>query len=104
MRRAKPCTSVNTGYTRSRDARFTKARSGPVSGQKLFNINRGHLSKSNADSKGMHEQIPARGLTSSMPEAYAGMRVWVAGPGGRQILLEDPSGNLVELFEPARES
>ena len=24
----------------------------------------------------------------------------VAGPGGRQILLEDPSGNLVELFEP----
>ena len=28
----------------------------------------------------------------------------VAGPGGRQILLEDPSGNLVELFEPARES
>ena len=28
----------------------------------------------------------------------------VAGPGGRQILLEDPSGNLVELFEPAAES
>jgi catechol 2,3-dioxygenase-like lactoylglutathione lyase family enzyme len=28
----------------------------------------------------------------------------VAGPGGRQILLEDPSGNLVELFEPASES
>ena len=25
----------------------------------------------------------------------------VAGPGGRQILLEDPSGNLVELFEPS---
>jgi len=25
----------------------------------------------------------------------------VAGPGGRQILVEDPSGNLVELFEPA---
>jgi catechol 2,3-dioxygenase-like lactoylglutathione lyase family enzyme len=24
----------------------------------------------------------------------------VAGPGGRQILLEDPSGNPVELFEP----
>jgi catechol 2,3-dioxygenase-like lactoylglutathione lyase family enzyme len=28
----------------------------------------------------------------------------VSGPGGRQILLEDPSGNLVELFEPAPES
>src|ERR1041384_4883763 len=25
----------------------------------------------------------------------------VAGPGGRQILFEDPSGNPVELFEPA---
>ncbi|HET8749060.1 MAG TPA: VOC family protein [Ramlibacter sp.] len=25
----------------------------------------------------------------------------VSGPGGRQILVEDPSGNLVELFEPA---
>ena len=28
----------------------------------------------------------------------------VAGPGGRQILFEDPSGNPVELFEPAPES
>lgn len=26
----------------------------------------------------------------------------VAGPGGRQILLADPAGNLIELFEPAR--
>lgn len=25
----------------------------------------------------------------------------VSGPGGRQILCEDPSGNIVELFEPA---
>jgi predicted enzyme related to lactoylglutathione lyase len=25
----------------------------------------------------------------------------VDGPGGRQILCEDPSGNVVELFEPA---
>ncbi|MGH3508245.1 MAG: VOC family protein [Nocardioidaceae bacterium] len=25
----------------------------------------------------------------------------VAGPGGRQILLADPAGNLVELFAPA---
>jgi glyoxylase I family protein len=28
----------------------------------------------------------------------------VGGPGGRQILLEDPSGNPVELFEPAADS
>jgi predicted enzyme related to lactoylglutathione lyase len=25
----------------------------------------------------------------------------VHGPGGRQILLQDPSGNVVELFQPA---
>ena len=25
----------------------------------------------------------------------------VAGPGGKQILLDDPSGNVVELFQPA---
>jgi len=25
----------------------------------------------------------------------------VTGPGGRQVLVEDPSGNLIELFEPA---
>jgi catechol 2,3-dioxygenase-like lactoylglutathione lyase family enzyme len=25
----------------------------------------------------------------------------VSGPGGRQILIQDPAGNLVELFEPA---
>lgn len=25
----------------------------------------------------------------------------VTGPGGRQILVQDPAGNLVELFQPA---
>lgn len=25
----------------------------------------------------------------------------ITGPGGRQVLVEDPSGNPVELFEPA---
>lgn len=25
----------------------------------------------------------------------------VSGPGGRQVLVQDPAGNLVELFEPA---
>jgi predicted enzyme related to lactoylglutathione lyase len=25
----------------------------------------------------------------------------VSGPGGRQILAEDPAGNVVELFQPA---
>jgi hypothetical protein len=25
----------------------------------------------------------------------------VAGPGGKQILVDDPSGNPIELFQPA---
>ena len=25
----------------------------------------------------------------------------ISGPGGRQILLADPAGNLIELFQPA---
>jgi catechol 2,3-dioxygenase-like lactoylglutathione lyase family enzyme len=28
----------------------------------------------------------------------------VSGPGGRQILLADPAGNLIELFQPAHAS
>ena len=28
----------------------------------------------------------------------------VRGPGGAQILLEDPAGNVVELFQPAQHS
>jgi catechol 2,3-dioxygenase-like lactoylglutathione lyase family enzyme len=27
----------------------------------------------------------------------------IAGPGGRQILLVDPAGNLIEPFQPARQ-
>lgn len=25
----------------------------------------------------------------------------ISGPGGKQVLLQDPSGNMVELFQPA---
>jgi catechol 2,3-dioxygenase-like lactoylglutathione lyase family enzyme len=28
----------------------------------------------------------------------------ITGPGGKQILIEDPAGNVVELFEPAATS
>lgn len=28
----------------------------------------------------------------------------VSGPGGRQVLLADPAGNLIELFQPARQT
>jgi catechol 2,3-dioxygenase-like lactoylglutathione lyase family enzyme len=27
----------------------------------------------------------------------------ISGPGGRQILLADPAGNLIELFQPANQ-
>jgi catechol 2,3-dioxygenase-like lactoylglutathione lyase family enzyme len=28
----------------------------------------------------------------------------ISGPGGRQILLTDPAGNLIELFQPAHQA
>jgi catechol 2,3-dioxygenase-like lactoylglutathione lyase family enzyme len=28
----------------------------------------------------------------------------ISGPGGRQILLADPAGNLIELFQPAQQT
>lgn len=43
------------------------------------------------------------GTIAELREAGAKFRGEVAeGAGGRQILLEDPSGNLIELFEPQR--
>jgi catechol 2,3-dioxygenase-like lactoylglutathione lyase family enzyme len=39
------------------------------------------------------EKLRAAGVTFRNPI--------VEGPGGKQVLLVDPSGNLVELFEPA---
>jgi catechol 2,3-dioxygenase-like lactoylglutathione lyase family enzyme len=46
----------------------------------------------------------------NLDDAVAGLRKHgvtlrneiVTGPGGRQILCEDPSGNPIELFEPKR--
>jgi catechol 2,3-dioxygenase-like lactoylglutathione lyase family enzyme len=41
------------------------------------------------------------GIVASLREAGAGFRNdIVTGVGGRQVLLEDPAGNPVELFEP----
>ena len=34
--------------------------------------------------------------------ATVGVRYIVTGVGGKQILVEDPAGNAVELFEPTR--
>lgn len=51
-------------------------------------------------------QLTVASLETTMGELkHAGTRFRndiVQGRGGKQILAEDPSGNLVELFEPAR--
>jgi len=42
------------------------------------------------------------GLVTGLKAAGVGFRNQIVeGPGGRQILCTDPSGNIVELFEPA---
>lgn len=42
------------------------------------------------------------GEVARLRNAGAGFRNdTVKGPGGKQVLLQDPSGNFVELFEPA---
>ena len=50
-------------------------------------------------------QLEVEDLAASitrLQEAGARLRnELVAGRGGQQILLEDPSGNLIELFQPA---
>lgn len=51
-------------------------------------------------------QLEAKDLESTVealrPEGVRFRNEVVIGAGGKQILLEDPSGNLVELFEPTR--
>ncbi len=47
------------------------------------------------------EDLPSR--VAEMKQAGMHFRnEVVVGPGGKQILLEDPDGNAVELFEPAQ--
>jgi catechol 2,3-dioxygenase-like lactoylglutathione lyase family enzyme len=49
-------------------------------------------------------QIEVEDLAATVEELRAAGRGFrneiVVGNGGRQILLEDPSGNLIELFQP----
>ena len=40
------------------------------------------------------ERLRGEGVSSFLSEV-------VSGPGGQQILIADPSGNLIELFQPA---
>lgn len=55
--------------------------------------NRIHLIVADLDAE--ITRLRAAGVSSFVSEV-------VAGPGGRQILLADPAGNLVELFQPAQ--
>ena len=44
-------------------------------------------------------------MIARLRDAGASFRGDIAeGGGGRQILLEDPSGNVIELFEPAKKA
>jgi catechol 2,3-dioxygenase-like lactoylglutathione lyase family enzyme len=49
-------------------------------------------------------QIEVEDLAATVEQLRAAGRRFrneiVVGNGGRQILLEDPSGNLIELFQP----
>lgn len=54
--------------------------------------NRIHLILNDLDSE--IDRLRAAGLTFRSDV--------VSGPGGRQILITDPAGNLIELFQPAR--
>jgi catechol 2,3-dioxygenase-like lactoylglutathione lyase family enzyme len=47
------------------------------------------------------ETTDVAGLVATLKEAGVSFRnEIISGPGGRQVLCEDPSGNVVELFEP----
>jgi glyoxylase I family protein len=47
------------------------------------------------------QDLPARITDLKKQEVHFRNEMEV-GPGGRQIQVEDPDGNLIELFEPAR--
>jgi hypothetical protein len=44
---------------------------------------------------------PLSNAAPAFADVTRGRNDIVSGPGGSQILIEDPSGNLVELFQPA---
>ena len=49
------------------------------------------------------EVVDLAGEVGAIRDAGARFRNIVEGRGGKQILLEDPSGNPIELFEPPRD-
>jgi len=54
--------------------------------------------------RGAHGDLPQAAADRS-GVSWCGARfrnAMVEGPGGKQILLQDPSDNVIELFEPAQ--
>ena len=49
-----------------------------------------------------HQQLPAFANVSLGDAQILFRNSMETGPGGRQIQIEDPDGNPIELFEPAR--
>lgn len=67
------------------------ARATPDAARDTMSANRIHLVVADLDSE--IDRLDRAGLD------FTGAPV--SGPGGRQVLLVDPAGNLVELFQPA---
>ena len=77
-----------------------RARKRRRSGRRLFAYDRGLGARfvAGADEAG-------RGCLAGPLVAEAGLRFRnkvESGPGGQQVQIEDPDGNPIELFEPAR--
>ena len=47
------------------------------------------------------EFVNVRYMVGDVDDAVAFYTDIISGPGARQILLDDPAGNPVELFQPA---
>ena len=67
------------------------ARATPAEARNAMSRNRIHLVVGDLDAE--IDRLGTEGLD------FVGAPV--SGPGGRQVLLTDPAGNLVELFQPA---
>ena len=79
---------------------LTAAGGGPGGGQAMPD---GTLPEPGGWNRFQLETEDLEGLMESLRQKGARFRNdLVVGVGGKQILVQDPSGNLVELFEPTR--
>src|SRR5215216_2553619 len=83
------------------DLRLVLTKPGPMSGSGGQPMPDGTLPEPGGWNRFSIEVDDLDSTISRLRQSGARFRNDIAtGPGGRQILLEDPSGNLVELFEP----